>query len=80
MENLNKLIISLETYVYNFGQDFLLPLAGIIIVIMIIWGGVQYIQGNAEGGKKTLIAAIIGLVIIAIASLIIREVAEIVAM
>lgn len=77
MENLNKLIISLETYVYNIGQNFLLPLAGVIIVIMIIWGGLQYVQGNAEGGKKTLIAAIVGLVIIVLASLIIQEVAKI---
>jgi len=77
MEAIGKLLDTLQSYLLDVGNNFLLPLAGTIIVVMIIWGGLQYVQGNAEGGKKTLLAAIIGLVIIVIASLIIQEVANI---
>lgn len=55
---------------------YLLELAGAVIVIMIVWAGLQYIQGNAEAGKKTLTAALIGAAIIALASLIIQLVKQ----
>jgi len=77
METISRLLGALQSGLRNVGNNFLLPVAGAIIVIMIIWGGLQYVQGNAEGGKKTLTAAIIGLIIIALASLIIQEVARI---
>ncbi len=41
--------------------------AGVIVVLMIVWGGLQYIQGNADGGKKTLLAALIGAAIVILA-------------
>jgi len=50
--------------------NFLLPIAGIIIVGVLIYGGIQYITGGAKGGeigKKTIIAGLIGLIIIVLA-------------
>ncbi|RLC37274.1 hypothetical protein DRH29_02525 [candidate division Kazan bacterium] len=43
---------------------WLLTAASAIVIIMIIIGGIQYITGQAEAGKKTIIAALIGTVII----------------
>jgi len=46
-------------------------LAGLVATIYLIWGGYQYITAgggeNAEAGKKTIINAIIGLIVIIIA-------------
>jgi lipopolysaccharide export LptBFGC system permease protein LptF len=69
------LIAALEAGTQRVGVYFL-ELAGAVIVVMIIWAGLQYIQGNAEAGKKTLTAALIGAVIIALASLIIQLVKQ----
>ena len=50
---------------------------GIIAVLMIIFGGFKYItsggdSGNVSGAKNTLIYAIVGLVIVALAQFIVR--------
>ncbi|MDB5186480.1 MAG: rane protein [Candidatus Saccharibacteria bacterium] len=50
---------------------------GIIAVIMIIIGGLKYItsggdSGNVTGAKNTILYAIIGLVIVALAQIIVR--------
>lgn len=58
--------------------DFLFPMAGVIVVGMIIWGGFKYIQGDPETGKKTITAAIIGLVIVVLSSLIVNEINDII--
>jgi hypothetical protein len=55
--------------IFLFIIQSLLGVVGLIAVIFIIWGGVQYItsRGNeeqAETGKRTLTDAIIGLVIV----------------
>ena len=68
----------INDHVINLLSDFLLPIASVIVVGMIIWGGFKYIQGDAENGKKTITAAIIGLVIIALSSLIINSVNNII--
>ncbi len=52
-------------------------IVGIIAVIMIIWGGLKYItsggdSGNVTGAKNTILYAIIGLVIVALAQFIVR--------
>lgn len=52
-------------------------LVGIIAVIMIIYGGFKYItsggdSGNVSGAKNTLIYAIVGLIIVALAQFIVR--------
>lgn len=52
--------------------DFLAQVAGAVIVLMIIWGGFKYIQGDQDGGKKTLVAAFIGAVIILFANIIVQ--------
>jgi cytochrome bd-type quinol oxidase subunit 2 len=50
---------------------------GIVAVIMIIYGGLKYItsggdSGNVTGAKNTILYAIIGLVIVALAQFIVR--------
>lgn len=50
---------------------------GVIAVIMIIWGGFKYItsggaQDKVKGAKDTLLYAIIGLIIVALAQVIVR--------
>ena len=52
--------------------DWLLPVAAAFAVLMIIWGGILYIQNRAEEGKKAIEAAIIGLIIAALAKVIIN--------
>jgi Type IV secretion system pilin len=52
-------------------------IVGIIAVIMIIWGGLKYItsggdSGNVTGAKNTILYAIIGLIIVALAQIIVR--------
>ena len=57
--------------------NFLSVLVGIIAVIMIIVGGFRYItsggeSSNVSGAKNTLIYAIVGLIIVALAQFIVR--------
>jgi riboflavin transporter FmnP len=52
-------------------QDIVLGVAGSIVALMIIIGGIQYISGQADSGKKTITAAVIGTVIILMASAIV---------
>jgi len=54
---------------------------GIVAVIMIIWGGFKYItsggdSGNITSAKNTIIYAIIGLVIVALAQFFVQFVLE----
>jgi len=54
---------------------------GIVAVIMIIWGGFKYItsggdSGNISGAKNTIIYAIIGLVVVALAQFIVQFVLD----
>ena len=71
MASFQRLIEVLQTGTEKFGV-YILELAGAIITIMIIWAGIQYAQGNAEAGKKVLTAAIIGGVIVALATTLIQ--------
>jgi hypothetical protein len=71
-----KLIDVLQNAAESIGV-YLLGLSGAVIVVMLIWAGLQYVQGNAEAGKKTLTAALVGAAIIALASMIIKLVMEI---
>lgn len=57
--------------------NFLSVLVGIVSVIMIIWAGFRYItsggeSGNVSGAKNTLIYAIVGLIIVALAQFIVH--------
>ena len=50
---------------------------GIVAVIMIIWGGFKYItsggdSGNISAAKNTILFAIVGLIIVALAQIIVR--------
>jgi hypothetical protein len=60
--------------------DIALFLAGLLAVIMIIWGGFMFIFANGEPGaiasaRKTILNAVIGLIIAILASQIVRFVA-----
>jgi hypothetical protein len=44
--------------------DWVSMIAGMVVVLMIIWGGILYIQGKTDEGKKTILSAVIGAVII----------------
>lgn len=57
--------------------NFISLVVGVIAVIMIIIGGVKYItsggdSGNVTGAKNTILYAVIGLVIVALAQLIVN--------
>lgn len=71
LPDFQRLVQVLEEGTNKFGV-YMLGLAGAIVAGMIIWAGLQYVQGNAEAGKKMLTAAIIGGVIIGLASLLIQ--------
>lgn len=50
---------------------------GIVAVIMIVWGGFKYItsggdSGNITAAKNTILFAIVGLIIVAMAQIIVR--------
>lgn len=50
-------------------ESYLLLIAGAIVVIMIIWGGLRYITAagdakKAESGRKIVLSAVIGLIIV----------------
>jgi hypothetical protein len=56
-------------------------IVGVIAVIMIIIGGLKYItsggdSGNVSGAKNTIIYAVVGLVVVALAQFIVRFVLE----
>ncbi len=56
-------------------------IVGIVAVIMIIWGGFKYItsggdSGNITSAKNTIIYAIIGLVIVALAQFLVQFVLD----
>ncbi len=60
--------------------DIALFLAGLLAVVMIIWGGYLFIFGNGDPGqitnaRKTILNAVIGLAIAILASQIVRFVA-----
>ena len=57
--------------------DILSVVVGVVAVIMIIYGGFRYItsggeSGNVQSAKNTLLFAIVGLVIVALAQIIVR--------
>lgn len=63
-------------------RNLALGLVGTICVILIIWGGFQYLTsfGNDEkatAGKKTLTYAIIGLIIVILALIIIQIILDV---
>jgi hypothetical protein len=72
-ENVNKMI----TTIINIFS----VLVGIVSVIMIIWGGFKYVtsggdSGNVTSAKNTIIYAVIGLVVVALAQFIVQFVLE----
>ncbi len=67
-------INALVQAIWGFLNHQLLPIGAALAVLMIIWGGILYIQNRGEEGKKAIGAAIIGLIIIALAVIIINTV------
>jgi hypothetical protein len=61
--------------------NFFSAIVGIVSVIMIIYGGFKYVtsggdSGNVTGAKNTIIYAVIGLVIVAMAQFIVQFVLD----
>ena len=61
--------------------EALMSLAGIVAVVMVIWGGFQFVltQGEpdkAAGARKTVINAAVGLVIVIVATRVVAFIAE----
>lgn len=57
--------------------NFISIFVGIVSVIMIIWGGFKYVtsggdSGNVTSAKNTIIYAVIGLVVVALAQFIVQ--------
>lgn len=77
---LRQTVDSVADLIRYFLQDFLPPVGGAIVALMVIWGGIQYITGQKENGKKTIFAAIIGAVIILLAYVIIKTINKIFAL
>ncbi len=71
---LRQLVGSAADFIRYLLQDFLPPVGGAIVVLMVIWGGIQYITGQKENGKKTIFAAIIGAIIVILAYVIIEAI------
>ena len=53
-------------------EVYILGIAGLIMVLMLVFGGIQYITGQAEAGKKTITATIVGGIIVGLATAIIN--------
>lgn len=63
------------------GLNLFSIIAGIIAVVMIIVGGIKYItssgdSGNVQSAKNTILYAVIGLVVVALAQIIVKFVLE----
>jgi len=63
------------------GLNLFSAIVGIIAVVMIIIGGVKYITSNGDSGnitsaKNTILYAVIGLVVVALAQIIVKFVLE----
>ncbi len=71
-EGTTKINSIIETIVNLFSV-----IVGVIAVIMIIWGGLRYITSGGDSGKittakNTIIYAIIGLIVVALAQFIVK--------
>lgn len=71
--NVNKLIKDII--------NFFSAIVGIVSVVMIIYGGFKYVtsggdSGNVTGAKNTIIYAVIGLIIVAMAQFIVQFVLD----
>lgn len=58
--------------------NFLITAGVVVAVIFIVWGGVQFIRGKADEGKKILTNAAIGVAIIFAVGLIMNTIARVV--
>lgn len=58
-------------------QSAVLAIAGVVIVLMLIIGGYQYIMGQKDAAKKTITAALTGLIIILLSGIIVAMVNQI---
>jgi len=63
-----------KTIIHALGElnIIIFSVGGAVAVLMIIVGGIYYITGHADAGKKIIMAVIIGVVIIALAGLLVN--------
>ncbi|MFA5010114.1 MAG: TrbC/VirB2 family protein [Patescibacteria group bacterium] len=71
-DSLNKVIDTIKGILNNITTLIVGEIAGGIVVLMVIVGGIQYITGDKAGGKKTIVAALVGAAIIVLSYAIIN--------
>lgn len=79
--SVGDLIARVASSLYYLANNILFPVAGAICIVIIIWGGIQIITGGTKGaetGKKTIIAALIGLIIVVLSYVILNTIVTIV--
>ena len=72
MEYITKFIQDFKDAIVGLLGGTILPAAAAVAVLVIIWGGLLYIQNRPEEGKNAITAAIVGLFIISLAVVIIN--------
>ena len=76
-DHLAALITVLKYILSEKIPQLILPIFVSVLVLIIVWAGIQYITGGPQGGenaKKTIIAAVIGAVIVALAWMIVYNI------
>ncbi len=66
------------TTVINNIVNYVATIAGAIAVLMIVWGGIQYMVFGADQGKKTITNGLTGLAIIILAFVLVKLVISLV--
>ncbi|HAR54816.1 TPA: hypothetical protein DCR79_00780 [Patescibacteria group bacterium] len=72
---INVLIERIKNISIDVLENYILPVAGALVVILIIWSGIKYITGGPKGeeaAKKSLIAIFIGVIIMMIAVVVVN--------
>lgn len=78
---LQYLIEKVTSSLQFLGQQYLIPGIWIIAMLVIAYSGIKYITGGVKGGeeaKKSIMAAMVGLIIVAISYLLIKTIIDIV--
>lgn len=73
-----SLTVGSLTGILNSASQFLITIAVIIAVVVIVWGGIRWMTGGAEAGKKFVTNGIIGVAIVLGVGVILATVSRIV--
>ncbi|MEA1909691.1 MAG: TrbC/VirB2 family protein [Patescibacteria group bacterium] len=79
MNDFAVLVNKVEDLLVSVTYDKIFPFAGVAAVCLLIYAGIKYITGGPKGSedaKKTIIAVVIGLLIIIFAAFIVNQVTK----